>query len=91
MSFSTYIGSLAGIAIILIAMSTGSSIDIFTNLPGVMIVVGGTVAAMMISYSVAGSFKAIGMSFFVLRVDSEIKDLNELVDVLVSPEKYRPR
>jgi len=53
----------------------------FINLPGMMIVVGGTVAATMIRYSMADSFKAIGMSFSVLKVSSEIKDFNEIIDI----------
>lgn len=81
MSFSTLIGLVAGISIVLIAMAMGSSISMFVNIPGLMIVVGGTVAATMIRYSMADSFKAIGMSFSVLKVDSEIKDFNEIVDI----------
>lgn len=81
MSFSTLIGLVAGIAIVLMAMAMGSSIAMFINIPGMMIVVGGTVAATMIRYSMSDSFKAIGMSFSVLKVDSEVKDFNELVDI----------
>jgi len=81
MSFSTLIGLIAGITIVLVAMAMGSSISMFVNLPGLMIVFGGTVAATMIRYSMADSFKAIGMSFIVLKVNSEVKDFNELVDI----------
>ncbi|WP_238696239.1 hypothetical protein [Thiomicrorhabdus sediminis] len=73
MSFTTLIGLILGMAIILVAMSLGSSIEIFINVPGIMIVVGGTAAATMIRYSVEDSYRAIGMSFCVLKVDSEIK------------------
>lgn len=81
MSFSTLIGLLAGVIIVLTAMAMGSSILMFVNIPGMMIVIGGTVAATMIRYSMADSFKAIGMSFSVLKVDSEVKDFNEIVDI----------
>ena len=81
MSFSTLIGLVAGIAIVLIAMAMGSSISMFVNIPGLMIVVGGTIAATMIRYSMADSFKAWGMSFSALKVTSEVKDFNELVDI----------
>lgn len=81
MSFSTLIGLIAGITIVLVAMSLGSSISMFFNVPGLMIVFGGTIAATMIRYSMADSFKAFGMSFSVLRVKSEVKDFNELVDI----------
>lgn len=81
MSFSTLIGLMAGITIILFAMSLGSSIAMFVNVPGIMIVVGGTVAATMIRYSMADSFKAIGMSFRVLKVTKEVRDFEQLIDI----------
>lgn len=81
MSFSTLIGLVLGVTIVLVAMSLGSSILIFVNIPGLMIVAGGTIAATMIRYSMADSFSAIGMSFSVLKVQKEIKDLNMLVDM----------
>jgi len=81
MSFSTLIGLVAGLTVVLVAMSLGSSIGMFFNVPGLMIVFGGTIAATMIRYSMEDSFKAIGMSFSVLKVSSEVKDLNELVDI----------
>jgi len=81
MSFSTLIGLMAGIGIVLFAMAMGSSMAMFVNVPGMMIVIGGTIAATMIRYSMADSFKAIGMSFSVLKVSNEVKDFNELVDI----------
>ena len=81
MSFSTLIGLIAGVTIVLVAMALGSSIMMFVNIPGMMIVVGGTIAATMIRYSMADSFRAIGMSFHVLKVSKEIKDFNELIDI----------
>ncbi|WP_373018243.1 motility protein A [Thiomicrorhabdus sp.] len=81
MSFSTLIGLFAGISIVLVAMTMGSSLALFINVPSVMIVVGGTVAATMIRYSMKESFSAIGMSFRVLRTDHQIKDLNQLIDI----------
>ena len=81
MSFSTLIGLIAGITIVLVAMSLGSSISMFFNVPGLMIVFGGTIAATMIRYSMADSFKAFGMSFGVLKVKSEVQDFNELLDI----------
>ncbi len=81
MSFSTLIGLIAGITIVLVAMALGSSILMFVNIPGIMIVVGGTIAATMIRYSMADSFKAIGMSFSVLKVTNEVRDFRELIDI----------
>ncbi len=84
MSFFTLIGLFSGISIVLIAMAMGPSLGLFFNIPSIMIVFGGTVAATMIRFSMKESFSAIGMSFSVMKVDSEIKDVNELVDVTES-------
>jgi len=81
MSFSTFIGLFLGISIVIAAMSMGSSILIFINLPGLMIVLGGTIAATMIRYSFKETVHAIGMSFGILLPSNDIKDKNELVDL----------
>lgn len=81
MSFSTLIGLLLGIVIVGSAMALGSSITLFVNIPGVMIVVGGTLAATMIRFSMQDSFQAIGMSFEAIKVKPETRDLNQLIDL----------
>lgn len=81
MSFSTFIGLFLGSVIVLAAMAMGSSILIFINIPGLMIVIGGTIAATMIRYSFNETFHAITLSFKILMPSNEIKDKNELVDL----------
>jgi len=81
MSFSTFIGLFLGIVIVLAAMSMGSSILIFINIPGLMIVVGGTIAATMIRYSLNESFHAFALSFRILLPSMDTKDKNELIDL----------
>lgn len=81
MSFTTLIGFIAGVFIVVMAMALGSSITMFVNVPGMMIVVGGTIAATMIRFSMADSFRAVGMSFHVLKANNEVKDFNELIDI----------
>lgn len=81
MSFSTYIGLFLGVAIVIAAMAMGSSILIFINLPGIMIVLGGTVAATMIRYSLHEAMHAVGLSFRILMPSSDIKDKEELIDL----------
>ena len=81
MSFSTFIGLFLGIVIVVAAMAMGSSILIFVNIPGLMIVIGGTIAATMIRYSFNETFHAIALSFKILMPSNEIKDKNELVDL----------
>jgi len=81
MSFSTLIGLILGLVIVLSAMVMGSSLLIFINIPSIMIVVGGTIAATLIRYSLQQTFSAIGMSFKVVKPSSDIKDMNELLDL----------
>lgn len=81
MSFSTFIGLFLGVVIVLAAMAMGSSILIFVNIPGLMIVLGGTIAATMIRYSSNETFQAIAMSFRILMPSNDIKDKDELVDL----------
>lgn len=81
MSFSTLIGLFSGISIVLIAMSLGSSILLFINIPSILIVFGGTIAATMIRYSMGEAGSAFGMAITVLKPSSDIKDMNELVDM----------
>lgn len=81
MSFSTLIGLLAGMLIVSSAMAMGSSIYLFVDIPGVMIVVGGTMAATMIRYSMKDSFEAIGLSFRAIKLTNETQDLKQLIDI----------
>ncbi len=81
MSFSTLIGLLAGMLIVSSAMAMGSSIYLFVDIPGVMIVVGGTLAATMIRYSMKDSFEAIGLSFRAVKLTKETQDLKQLIDI----------
>lgn len=81
MSFSTIIGLILGFAIILLAMAMGSSILLFINVPSILIVFGGTIAATMIRFSAKDVFSAFGMSISVLKPNNDVSDLNELVDI----------
>lgn len=81
MSISTLIGLVFGVIIILSAMMMGSSITLFVNIPGMMVVVGGTMAATMIRYSMEDTLSAFGDSFSAIKVTKEIRDLSTLIDV----------
>ncbi|BBN60169.1 motility protein A [Hydrogenovibrio marinus] len=81
MNFSTFIGLIVGIVIVLWAMSMGSSILIFFNIPGLMIVFGGTVAATMIRYSLKEAIYSIKMSFRILMPSTDIQDKEELIEL----------
>jgi len=81
MSFSTFICLFLGILIVVTAMAMGSSILIFINIPGLMIVIGGTIAATMIRYSFNETYHAMVLSFKILMPSNDIRDKNELVDL----------
>ena len=56
MDFATISGLIIGVTVVTMAIMTGSDLNIFLNLPGFMIVVGGTFAATMIKFPLSGVF-----------------------------------
>jgi chemotaxis protein MotA len=72
MDIATLIGIVAGFALIIGSMATGGSLASFFNVPGIMIVGGGTVAATLINESlshVGGAIKVGLQAFFVPRME----------------------
>ena len=63
MDIATILGLLFGLGVVFGAIATGSDFTIFMNLPGFMIVIGGTFAATMIKFPLTGVFVAfpVGM------------------------------
>lgn len=61
MDMSTWLGLVVGIFIIILAVMSGSDMDIFINLPGFMIVAGGTLSATLIKFPLKDCFR----SFFL--------------------------
>ena len=53
---ATLAGLVFGIAIVSIAIGSGSDFSIFLNWPGFLIVMGGTFAATMIKFPISGVF-----------------------------------
>ncbi len=81
MSISTLIGLFAGMIIILAAMMQGPGIGIFINVPGLLIVVGGTITATMIRYSMTDTLTAFKTTGQVIKGSKELSDINELIDI----------
>ncbi len=72
MDFATILGILSGLALILGAIFLRGNIDVFFNLPSVMIVLGGTLAATLITFplsEVAHAFRAAGQVFTQKKVN----------------------
>ncbi len=53
MDFATFFGIISGFSLILGAIFIGGAVDTFVNVPGVMIVLGGTMAATSINFPVS--------------------------------------
>ena len=61
MDIATLLGLIIGVTVVTLAIMTGSDLWIFLNLPGFLIVIGGTFAATLIKFPISGVFVA----FFV--------------------------
>ena len=61
--FATLAGLMFGVGIVGLAIASGSDFYIFLNLPGFMIVAGGTIAATMIKYPITGVFISMPLGF----------------------------
>ncbi len=53
MDFTTFIGIIIGFSLIITAIITNSSLKIFLNLPSALIVLGGTIGATLVNYSLS--------------------------------------
>jgi len=74
MDIATLLGIVAGFALILSSMALGGPISAFANVPGLLIVVGGTVAATLINESLArvlGAVKVAKNAFFERKIAPE--------------------
>jgi len=58
MDFATLIGLVVGIGVVVGAILVGSGLDLFLNLPGFLIVVGGTLAATFVKFPLQNVFSA---------------------------------
>lgn len=61
MDIATLLGLFIGVTVVTLAIMTGSDLLIFLNLPGFLIVCGGTFAATLIKFPLSGVF----IAFFV--------------------------
>jgi len=79
--FASFIGIISGISLIVAAINMGSGFDIFFNGPGLMIVVGGTVASTLLTFQMKDVFSAFKAALFVF--SEEKKDPNDMVFTMV--------
>jgi chemotaxis protein MotA len=88
MDLATLFGLIFGVAIIAMAMVSGSEFGIFVNVPGILIVLGGTLAATLIKFPIVASIHAFGQALRQAFGDKAekpyeiIKVANELADLV---------
>lgn len=89
MDLATLVGLIGVFAIVLAAMAMGGSVIIFVNVPSILVVVGGTIFAVLMKFTLAqflGAFKVAGKSFkFQLSSPEEI--IIEVVDIAETARK----
>ncbi|HHJ20797.1 MAG TPA: flagellar motor protein PomA [Gammaproteobacteria bacterium] len=62
MDFATLIGLVIGTTVIAMAMLSGADASVFINIPGLLIVLGGTIASTLIKFPIGDCFRAIGLA-----------------------------
>lgn len=85
MDIGTLIGIVAGFGLVIYAMLMGGTLDMFINLPGLLIVVGGTVSATLISQAMSNALNAFKVAFHAFldrtkSVEETTKIIHDLAD-----------
>lgn len=65
MDIATFFGIIVGFSLVIGAIFIGGSVDTFFNIPGMMIVLGGTMAAITINFPVSEIYKALRAAFYI--------------------------
>ena len=100
MDIATIIGLLGGSALIISAIVSGGSALLFINIPGILIVIGGTVATCFIKFSmkdVINSIKVV-MKAFLVKVEAPDNIITQMIALakiakkegLIALEKEKP-
>ncbi|HBA36037.1 MAG TPA: motility protein A [Gammaproteobacteria bacterium] len=81
MDFASLIGILSGLLLIISAIILGGDIHHFMNLPGAMIVLGGTTAATLLTFQFSDVLTAFKAAYFVFRRKKQ--DPNEVISTMM--------
>ena len=81
MDIASFIGIISGLSYIIAAIFMGGGMDSFINLPGIMIVFGGTVAATLTTFQLRDVVSAFKAAAFVFTKEKE--DSNDMVSTMV--------
>ncbi len=83
MDLATIIGFVSGIGLVVVSILMGSGLGLFVNIPSMMIVGGGTLAATMISYPMQEFLMVIGLFIrvFIFKIQNTEEIIKNLVDI----------
>ena len=86
MDVTTLVGLFIGVTVVLLAVMTGSNLFIFFNIPGLLIVLGGTFAATLIKFPMKIVFSAFAIGVKAAFVN-EKEDIRSLIESCVELAK----
>ncbi len=81
MDFASFLGIFSGITLIISAIFMGGDIHNFINIPGLMIVIGGTVATTLLTFQFRDVLAAFKAAYFVFTKEKE--DPNSAVQTMI--------
>ena len=91
MDITTILGLIIGIIVVMLAIMTGSDLSIFLNLPGILIVLGGTFAATLIKFQLHNVFVAFTVGIraaFINEIDDPRQLINQAVRLTKVARKH---
>lgn len=89
MDFASLLGILSGIALIVSAIMLGGSSDVFVNVPGLMIVVGGTMAATLLTVQFRDVLNAFRAAWIVFTRDKT--NAQDMIDTMLELSRISHR
>jgi chemotaxis protein MotA len=83
MDIATIIGLVGGTFLVCLAIATGGNVLIFFNIPGLLIVVGGTIATCFIKFSMADVINSVrvAMKGFTVKIDPADQIMENMVSI----------
>jgi chemotaxis protein MotA len=79
---ATLIGIFAGVLLILLTIMAGSGLGAFINIPSLLVVIGGTIAAVLVQYPLGDVLSVISIMRNTLL--TKVSDPNQLIEQIVS-------
>ncbi len=89
MDFASLIGIISGLALIISAIFLGGTPDVFLNVPGIMIVAGGTIAATLLTVPFKDLVNALKAAYYVFTRDRT--NASDMIDTMIELSKISHR